>query len=409
MAAPSAPPVREKWATSPALVEWLKRAGRALGTPVGSIIFAFVVGALIVLITGGDPLEAYSALICGGFGLFCSGDVNASIQLSQTIVYAIPLILTGISVAFSFRAGLFNIGAEGQLIMGAIVATIVGIHFADAPTVIVLPLVLIGGAFAGAIWGGIVGALKAWTGAHEVVTTIMLNYVAIKLVDYLVVGGPLQGPKLHAQSLPVGDNATLPLLPGQNLTGVHAGLYLALLGAVVFWFIIQRTTLGYEVRAVGQSHRAARYAGVSVKRTIIVSMLIAGAFAGLAGAVQIAGVPFHQLVDSTYQTDTTGFDAIAVALLGQNSAIGVVLAAVLFGSLHTGGTNMQFVHVSPQLVSILQALILFSIAANLLRSVRIRLPGFGRTPEVPLEEPPISPTIAGKPEPLAPADIGGSA
>ena len=409
MAAPSAPPVRENWTVPTGLAEWLKRAVRALGTPIGSIVFAFIVGALIVWVTGGDPGQAYSALVCGGFGIFCSGNVDASVQLSQTIVYAIPLVLAGLSVAFAFRSGLFNIGAEGQLIMGSIVATIIGIHFADAPTVVVLPLVLIGGALAGAIWGGIVGALKAWTGAHEVVTTIMLNYVAIKLVDYLVVGGPLQGPKLHAQSLPIGDNATLPLLPGQNLTGVHAGVYLAILAAVVFWFIMQRTTLGYEVRAVGQSQRAARYAGVSVKRTIVVSMLIAGAFAGLAGAVQIAGVPFHQLVDSTYQTDTTGFDAIAVALLGQNAAIGVVLAAVLFGSLHTGGTSMQFVHVSPQLVSILQALILFSIAANLLRTLRIRLPGLSKAPETPTEEPLVSPTVASDPEPVAPADIGGSA
>jgi simple sugar transport system permease protein len=271
-------------------------------------------------------------------------------------------------VAFAFRSGLFNIGAEGQLIIGAITASIIGIHFANAPTALVLPLVLVGGALAGAIWGGIVGALKAWTGAHEVVTTIMLNYVAIKLVDYLVVGGPLEGPKLHAQSNPIGDNATLPLLPGQNLTGVHAGIYLAILAAVVFWFILRRTTLGYEVRAVGQS-----------------------------------------LVDSTYQTDTTGFDAIAVALLGQISAIGVVLAAVLFGSLHTGGTSMQYANVSPQLVSILQALILFSIAANFLRTLRVRVPGLSKAPDSSTEEPLASPTVIGEPEPIAPADVGGSA
>jgi simple sugar transport system permease protein len=387
----------------------LKRAGRGVGTPIASILFAFIVGAIIVFVTGGDPGQAYSSLVCGGFGIFCSADVDASVQISLTIVYAIPLILTGLAVAFAFRSGLFNIGAEGQLIMGSIVATVIGIHFATAPTALVLPMVLIGGMIAGALYGGIVGALKAWTGAHEVVTTIMLNYIAIKLVDYLVVGGPLQGPKLHAQSDPIGDNATLPLLPGQNLTGVHAGIYLAIAAAVVFWFIMQRTTLGYEVRAVGQSQRAARYAGVSVKRTIIVSMLIAGAFAGLAGAVQIAGVPFHQVVDSTYQTDTTGFDAIAVALLGQNSAIGVVLAAVLFASLHTGGTSMQFVHVSPQLVSILQALILFSIAANLLGTLRVRFTGLSKAPDSPTEEPLVSPTVAAEPEHVAPADVGGGA
>jgi general nucleoside transport system permease protein len=408
MAAPSAPPVTQKSFVPPMFAAWLRQAGRALGAPLGSILFAFVAGAVVILITGGNPVQAYQSLICGGVGLFCFNGEDPSYQISQTIVFTIPLIFTGLSVAFAFRSGLFNIGAEGQLIMGAIAATVVGLHFASAPAFLLLPAVLVAGTLAGALWAGIVGVLKAWTGAHEVVTTIMLNYVAQFFLEYLIVGGPLQGKNQFSSSPPIGAGAQLPLLPGQTYGGVHAGLFLAIIAAIVFSFIMRRTTLGYEIRAVGQSQRAARYAGVSVKRTIIISMLISGAFAGLAGAVQIAGLRY-QLTDS-YKPDTTGFDAIAVSLLGQNAAIGVVLAAILFGALHAGGTIMQGdAGISANLILVLQGLILFSIAANFLRTVRVRIPGLSKAPESPLEEPQVSATVAGEPEGVTAADAGGSA
>jgi len=379
----------------PQIVKSLRRASRALAVPIGSVLLAFAAGAVIVAVTGGDPVKAYEALLCGGFGLFCFGGEPSVLQLSNTLVFLTPLIMAGIAVALPFRAGMFNIGAEGQLIMGAILATTVGIHLAGWPVFVLLPLVLIAGALGGALWGGIVGVLKATTGAHEVVTTIMLNFVAQWFLRFLIIGGPLQLPGGSSKSSPIGASAQLAtLVPHDSriflgLPGAvyraHTGIFVALVAAGVFAFLLWRTSLGYEIRAVGQSQRAARYAGISVRKTLIVTMLIAGAFAGLAGAVQIAGVD-HNLTDQ-YFTDTTGFDAIAVALLGFNSAVGILLSSILFGALHGGGSVMQSdAGVSGSLVYVLQALILFSIAANFLRSVKLRLPALGRLPASPEAE-----------------------
>jgi general nucleoside transport system permease protein len=368
----------------------IRRAARALAVPLGSVLLAFVAGAVIVVATGGNPLLAYQALICGGFGLFCFGGEQPALQVSNTLVFLTPLIMTGIAVALPFRAGLFNIGAEGQLVMGAIAATTVGIHLGGWPAWLLLPLVLICGAIAGALWGGIVGVLKATTGAHEVVTTIMLNFIAQWFLRFLIIGGPLQLVGGSSRSTPIAKSAQLAtLLPHDNAVIIfglpssvfraHTGLFIALAAAALFAFLLWRTSLGYEIRAVGQSQRAARYAGISVRRTLILTMLLAGGFAGLAGAVQVAGVD-HNLTDQ-YFTDSTGFDAIAVALLGLNSAVGIILAAILFGALHGGGSVMQSdAGVSGNLVYVLQALILFSIAANFLRSFKLQLPTLGRRP-----------------------------
>ncbi|HEV2235787.1 MAG TPA: ABC transporter permease [Ktedonobacterales bacterium] len=391
----TAPTVSPPQRATAGVLRWLTDAGRALAAPAGSVIFAFVVGGVLVAVTGGNPITAYQGLACGGVGLFCANGETPALQISTTIVFATPLILTGLSVAIAFRSGLFNIGAEGQLIMGAIACTVVGVRFADAPAWVLLPLVLIAGTLAGALWGGIVGVLKAVTGAHEVVTTIMLNYVAQWFLRFLIIGGPLQLPNGFSTSSPIGTGADLPTFLPQSHTvtlfglpeavyRAHTGLIVSLAAAAFYAFLLKRTALGYEIRAVGQSHRAARYAGVSVRRTIIVSMLIAGAFAGLAGAVQVAGID-HNLTDK-YFTDTTGFDAIAVALLGQGAALGIVISAFLFGALHAGGSVMQAdAGVSGNLVLVLQALILFSIAANFLMTIKFRLPGLGRAPDSPAD------------------------
>jgi len=361
--------------------------------PVGSVLFAFVAGGVIVFVTGANPLGAYQGLLCGGAGLACAQGENSALQISNSLVYAIPLVMCGVAVALPFRAGLFNIGAEGQLLAGTITATAIGVHFAAWPAVILLPVVLVGGAVAGALWAGIAGVLKATTGAHEVVTTIMLNYAAQWLLRFLIIGGPLQPPGEFSASAPIGGNARLPtFLPNDSsvivfglpatVYRVHTGLIIAVLAAAVFAILLWRTSLGYEIRALGQSQKAARYAGVSVRRTVIVTMLIAGAFAGLAGAAQIAGVD-HQMTDK-YFSDTTGFDAIAVALLGLGSAVGIVLAALLFGALHSGGAVMQSdAGISSNLVLVLQALILFSIAANFLGAILRQIPGLGRRPSAP--------------------------
>jgi simple sugar transport system permease protein len=274
-------------------------------------------------------------------------------------------------------------------------------------------MVLLGGMAAGALWAGIPGVLKATVGAHEVVTTIMLNYVAQWLLRFLIIGGPLQLGPGTSKSLPIGEGARLAtLLPADNsliifglpasVFRVHTGLFIAVAAAALFAFLLWRTSFGYEIRAVGQSQKAARYAGVNVRRTIILTMLIAGAFSGLAGAIQIAGVD-HNLTDK-YFSDTTGFEAIAVALLGLGSAVGIVLASVLFGALHAGGAIMQSdAGISSNLVLVLQALILFSIAANFVGAIRRGLP-LGRAPAaLPPELPPaaglMSEATAPPPEP----------
>ena len=373
--------------------------------PVGSVLLAFLVGALIVLATGSDPIAAYSGLICGGLGIACTQGENPALQISNTIVFLTPLITTGVAVALPFRANLFNIGAEGQMLAGAMACTAVGIKFSNLPAPVLLPMVLLAGMLAGAFWAGIPGVLKATVGAHEVVTTIMLNYVAQWLLRYLIIGGPLQLAPGTSKSQPIGAGAFLPtFLPNSNteivfglpasVYRVHTGLIIAILAVAAFAFILWRTSLGYEIRAVGQSPKAARYAGVSVRRTIIVTMLIAGAFAGLAGAIQIAGVD-HNLTDK-YFSDTTGFDAIAVALLGLGSATGIVLAALLFGALRAGGAVMQSdAGISGNLVFVLQALILFSIAANFVGAIQRRL-RIGRPPStLPSDLPPSAGMMTG--------------
>src|SRR5467141_2024000 len=389
----------------PRLPRALRRVAGGFAVPLGSVIFAFIVGALLVAITGGDPLQAYSGLLCGGLGIACANGENSALQISTTIVYFTPLLMAGVAVALPFRAGLFNIGAEGQFLAGAVACTFIGVKFSNLPAPILLPMVLLGGVVGGAIWAGIPGVLKATVGAHEVVTTIMLNYVAQWLLRFLIIGGPLQLGPGTSKSLPIGEGARLAtLLPADNslivfglpasVFRVHTGLFIALAAAALFAFLLWRTSFGYEIRAVGQSQKAARYAGVSVRRTIILTMVIAGAFSGLAGAVQIAGVD-HNLTDK-YFSDTTGFDAIAVALLGLGTAAGIVLAAILFGALHAGGAVMQSDSgISGNLVLVLQALILFSIAANFVGQIRRLLPGFGKPAPLPPELPPAAGLMSG--------------
>lgn len=389
MTVPTAPIERREAATASPWVERLHHAGRALALPAGSVVLAFLIGTVLIAASGGDPITSYEAMACGGFGLFCFGGETPALQISNTIEFVTPLILAGLAVAVAFRAGLFNIGVQGQLILGAIFATVVGIRLASLPAFVLIPLLLLAGMAGGALWAGIAGALKALTGAHEVVTTIMLNYVAYNLLSFLLIHGPLQAPNNTEISLPVGQNAQLPTFVPQDSTffgqpggAYHAsiGIFIALAASGVYAFLMRRSALGYEIRAVGQSQRAARYAGISVKRTLIVTMLISGAFAGLTGVMLISGGTLHYLY-TDLQYDSTGFDGIAVALLGQYAALGVVLSAILFGALHAGGLVMQSdVHISSHVVEILQAIILFSLAANFLRTLKIRIPSPGRPP-----------------------------
>ena len=368
---------------------WLRRLGASIGRPVFAVVLAMVAGIIIIMITSpGSPgdrfteaISAYQALLSGSFGSLQS--------LSYTLVYVTPLIFAGLSVAIAFRAGLFNIGAEGQLAVGAITASAIGINATNWPGWVLIPVLIVAGAFAGAIWGGIVGVLKAWRGAHEVVTTIMLNWTAFFVADYLI-NGPLLDPNLANSTKPLPPQATFPeisvfynktlgaFLPkiAQPTTYlVDVTFFFALIALLVYWFLMARTTFGYEVRVIGQNPKAARYAGISTKRNIVLVMAIAGAFSGLGGVFHLMGQFPYYLTGSTFRIDTVGFDAIGVALLGHTTAIGVLFASLLFGGLRQGAGLMELnANVSGDLVYIIQALVLFSIAAEFLPAIRRTIP-----------------------------------
>jgi simple sugar transport system permease protein len=345
-AAPSVRQPTAQWTQGPAV-------------PIISVLIALVLGAVFVLVSGHDPFEAYAALLLGAFG--------SPYDISETLVIAVPLTLAGLSVAVAFRTGLFNIGAQGQLLVGALAAGAVGARFADLPGVLLLPLTLAGGVLAGAGYGAIAGYLKATRGVNEVITTIMQNYIVVFVMHWLLQNGPMSAPNALGTpaSAPIGAGAILPIvIPNEivPLSRLHAGILLAIAAVVLFWFLLWRTSLGYELRAVGLGARAAAQAGIDPRRRIVLVMAIAGGFAGLAGMIQVSGV-FHRVFDGF--SAGFGFDAIAVALLGKNSPVGVALAGLLFAAFARGGTIMQSnAGISSHLVEVVEAIVLFVIAAE---------------------------------------------
>ncbi len=326
-----------------------------------------------------DTLSAAARAVAGGYAALFEGAIyNPATAskgtlagvlgpISETLVNATPLILGGLSVGLAFRAGLFNIGGQGQIIMGAVFAGYVGFAW-HLPVVLHLIVGIIAGIVGGALWGGIAGLLKARTGAHEVITTIMLNYIAFNFLAFLLdLKGFQRPPYGQAISNVVDSNAQLPPLLGNGLR-VHAGLLVALLAALGVWWLLSRSTLGFQLRAVGANQFAARTAGMSVERSYTVVMLIAGALSGLAGVSQILGTnsAITQDIDAGI-----GFDAITVALLGRATPGGTVLAGLLFGALRAGGVQMQSSTGIPiDLVQVIQSLIVLFIAAPaLIRSI----------------------------------------
>ncbi|TME00215.1 MAG: ABC transporter permease [Chloroflexi bacterium] len=380
------------------LAIWARKFGTAFGRPVISVILAFIAGAIVILITWPDKtvgpfqniINAYAALFTGSYGSLAN--------ISDTLVIVTPLIFASISVAIAFRAGLFNIGAAGQLAVGAMAADMIGLTFTSWPSWLLIPVMLLASILAGAIWGGIAGFLKAWRGAHEVVTTIMLNWIAFYGTDYLINSPPFTAPFGVTQTLALPPNATLPPIAGvyNQIFGngqplldtftykVDISIFFALIALVIYWFIISRTTFGYEIRVIGQNPKAAKYAGIPTRRNIFLVMAIAGAFAGLAGSTNLMGQPGYNLTATAFSGLPTGFDAIAVALLGQTTAIGILLASFLIGGLRSGSTAMQsLAHVDPNLVLIIEALVLFFIAAEFLPVLRRALPAWLRPRFVP--------------------------
>jgi ABC-type uncharacterized transport system permease subunit len=355
--------------------------GGGVIVPLITVLLAFLIGGLVVLLAGNDPIATYEA-IWKGTGLqwlfpWTTGEDRtiAALNLQQTLIITTPLILTGLAVAFAFRAGLFNIGGNGQYIMGAIAAVWVGSSFESMPGFLHILLSIAAAIAAGAVWAGIAGLLKATVGAHEVISTIMLNYIALWVGLYLFgLGGPLQNDR--EASLPVSNDvaeaAHLPVWWGDPiLQGLHIGLFVAVGAAVVFWVILNRSTIGYEVRAVGLNPEAARYGGMSVSKNYVLVMAVCGAFAGLAGSLDVLGWQFR-IATNDIETLYFGFYGIAVALLGRNTALGTVASALLFGALLSGTSqrNLDASIFEPELASnltwIIQGLVVLIVSADVL-------------------------------------------
>jgi len=360
---------------------------RQLIVPVLSLFTALVIGAIVIILSdpvfiakvSSDPGAALGAGIksvgAAYYGLLQGGIGNPFLDITpitETLLRATPLIFAGLAVALGFRAGLFNIGAEGQIYIGGLFATAVGINFPDLPLLIHLPLAVGAGFVGGAVWGFIPGILKARTGAHEVITTIMLNYVSYLVVDLALRQVFFQLPgRDDPVSKFIVPTSTLPrLLPDERL---HWGLILALLAAVAVWWLLFRSTRGFEFRAVGLNPSGARYAGINISRTVVVAMMVSGGLAGLAGASEILGTNLRL---TPLFSPHWGFDAIAIALLGSSRPVGVVFSAILFGALRAGATPMQAQTGIPiDLVVVIQGLVIMFIAApGLVRGIyRIRV------------------------------------
>ena len=362
-------------------------SARQLVVPILSLVTALLIGAMVIILSdpefiakvGSDPGAALAAGF-GSVGNAYLGLLQGSIgnpfrdigPVTETLLRATPLIFAGLAVALGFRAGLFNIGAEGQIYIGALFATAVGIGFTDLPLLVHLPLAVVAGFVGGALWGFIPGILKARTGAHEVITTIMLNYVSYSIIDLALRQVFFQLPgRDDPISKDILPSATLPrLLPDERL---HWGLILALVAAVAVWWLLFRSTKGFEFRAVGLNPAAARYAGMNISRTVVLTMMISGGLAGLAGASEIIGTNLRLTPNFS---PNWGFDAIAIALLGASRPLGVVFAAILFGALRAGAAPMQAQTGIPiDLVVVIQGLVILFIAAPaLVRAIyRIRV------------------------------------
>ena len=372
-----------------------KLLGKMFGNtllPFLAFIFAFFIGGIIIVLSDavvmaqisspGKFLTSAAAKIGNSYLAIFQGsvfDINLSrdsgvlkgfYPLSETIVTSTPLILGGLSVALAFRSGLFNIGAQGQFIFGAIGASYVGFNYNFSPVLHVTIAILVGILFGG-LFGGLVGLLKAKTGAHEVIVTIMLNYIAALFILWLLKTTRFLRPGRQDPLAPeVNPSAQLPKLFGEDLR-IHVGIFIAILAAVFVWWLLNKSTLGFKFRAVGANANAARTAGISIPFVTTITMFICGGLAGLGGAVHILGTEYSLAAGIA---GSIGFDAITVALLGQATPVGTVFGALLFGALQTGGrTLLSNTGTSPDIVQVIQALIVLFIAAPALMKSIFRI------------------------------------
>jgi simple sugar transport system permease protein len=319
--------------------------------PVLSVIVALAIGGILVYIQGSNPLTAYRVLFTTAFGSLDG--------IATTLAKATPLVLSGLAVAICLRAGLFNIGAQGQLISGALASAWAGYNFVGLPMFIHIPLALLFGAFFGALVALVAGVLKAYRGVHEVITTIMLNSIVIALADYLA-STPFKEPDQPLTRTPkIEDSARIP-----DLFGLPLGFFIAVLISYVFWWILKNTTTGFRIETIGRNKNAGWYAGISIKRVVILSMLLGGAVAGVAGAIETLSIVGR--FEPAFNAGL-GFDGITVALLARANPLGVIPAAILIGGMRASGSTVQFeAGVAPEIVDLLLALILFFVTAPLL-------------------------------------------
>jgi general nucleoside transport system permease protein len=348
----------------------LRQVWATLALPLVAIVLALVAGAVVIILSSalvpghpfdpGLPLTAYGALFQGSLGTD-----NARVE---TLVQTAPLLLTALGIGLGFKAGLFNIGGQGQFLMGAVASVAAAQLVRDSDVFVAIPVAVVAGCVVGALWGFIPGFLKAVSGAHEVVTTIMLNFVALAVLSWLV-AGPLRLPKSPQPVTNTVGNAALPILLGRD---GHLGIIFAAIAVPIVWFLLFKTTRGFEIRAVGANPDASRYAGMKPRRLIVLTMTMAGLLAGLAGASNVLGIN-HQMT-ATFST-TVGFDAITVALLGRSHPLGITLAALLFGGMRAGAALMQIkAGVPVELVDVVQSIILLFLVASpvVRRAFRLR-------------------------------------
>jgi simple sugar transport system permease protein len=342
----------------------------ALLVPALAVVTALILGAGLILLAGGNPLLAYAGLYEGAIGCpgvlssgeFAITELVCARSVADWLVTAAPYVTAGLAVALAFKCGLFNIGVEGQLLAGSLGTVLAGYSLTGLPGAVHLPLALAAGLLAGALWGAIPGLLKAFTGAHEVIVTIMLNYVAVTMTSFLL-SGVMKDPAggAVARTPYIAEGARLPDLIPDPAILLHLGVLLAVGIAVATWWFLYRTTLGFRIRMVGENPHAALYAGIDVRANIVLAMFLAGGLGGLAGAIEVSGVNYYHTPGFSVGY---GFDSIAIALLGRTHPIGVIPAALLFGGLRAGASRMQFLTQIPvDVIQVIQALVLVFVAA----------------------------------------------
>jgi simple sugar transport system permease protein len=347
--------------------DWFPRLMDAL-LPVFATLAALILGAIMLLFLKVNPIEAYAALWDGAFG--------SSNAFAETLVKATPLLLVAIGICISFRGDVINIGGEGQMIVGAIFATWVGLTFIDLPGWLAITLAMLAGFVGGAIWGGIPGFLKAYFSVNEILSTVMMNAIAVQLMNFLL-RGPMIDPAQAEVASKIPQTARLIdafQLPRLIPTRLHLGALIAVILAILVYILLWRTTLGYRIRAVGQNPHASRYAGIKIQRYMVLALLLSGAFAGLAGATQVYGVNYRMITDGSASgfTGSAGFNGIVAALFGQLHPILSIPASILFGALLVGANKMQrVVQVPSALVIALNGLVVvFVVSSEILRRRR---------------------------------------